>query len=516
MASHCHHDGGCRRRHHNHRESIPLISVNYATSSPCCFGDCTPCCTQSNQQTDSPPNLDHLLRLIASYLQNQQQQQQQRETQCSCETKSPRFAAVERHSFVNQQHKQQKNVQREYDNLLRKIDDLDLSLNRFSARRDSSYSTLKDSAARVIQTHFRSYLVRRSISLRQLKELASIKSSFLSLKSSVSGKTHFPFEAVSREATDLLLQLDSIQGRVDSMIRDGKRTLCRDLVRFLHYIDDCAVKRREIVCKSAKDVSFRSKCKSSGAKLHVGEGRRTTSEKPKKQIQTIYVTSNGGEEDIAELEEFHFMTDDAQGIPIVSVESSRKLGSSKSRVGALRQGDKAKTPVTKTVKCGENRNVYELTSSAEDDSFDDGDEILMMSRDAEVASDSRSRSRSGVVIKGSGGKTVSFEEDGNVYKVYGYTPEASVSEEYESSTSGSNNEVEDIKYVPKENEDSGEDEEEEVHSENEEESSSECSKEDAQVTENVSHTGRNEHKREFQLRKEDSMFSPPLPLKMEP
>ncbi|CAH8262224.1 unnamed protein product [Arabidopsis lyrata] len=42
-------------------------------------------------------------------------------------------------------------------NLSRKIDDLHLSLNRFSAFHDrDSYSTLKDSTARV-KTHFRSY-----------------------------------------------------------------------------------------------------------------------------------------------------------------------------------------------------------------------------------------------------------------------------------------------------------------------------------------------------------------------
>lgn len=300
------------------------------------------------------------------------------------------------------------------------------------------------------------------------------------------------------------------------MIRDGKRSLCRELVRFLHYIDDCAVKRRIILCKSAKDVSFTGKCKDSGAKRHVGEDR--TTEKLKKQMGTIYVTSNGDEENIAELEEFHFMTDDAQEIPIVS----------KSKVGALVKGNKGKTPATKTVKFGKNRIVYELASSAEDDSFDDGEEIMMISRDDGVGSNSRTRSRSGVVIKGNGGKTrvmktVRFDENGNVYKVYGDTPEASVSGGDESSTSGSNNEnrdgyneVEDTKYVPKENEVFKEEEEEEVHSETEEESSSEGSKEEAQVSEKIGHMGRNEHKQEFQLRKGSSMFSPPLPLKMEP
>ncbi|CAF2166311.1 unnamed protein product [Brassica napus] len=152
MASHHHLDCDCRCLHQ--RESSPNIP---ATSSPCFRADSTPCCTQC-----SPPNL-------ASYLQNQQ----------PCfETASTRFNSVKRQRFVNQQ-----NTQREYDNLLQKINDLDLSLNRFSARRES-HSTLKDSAARVVQTHFRSYLVRRSVSL---KELTMIESSFVSLiRSSVS------------------------------------------------------------------------------------------------------------------------------------------------------------------------------------------------------------------------------------------------------------------------------------------------------------------------------------------
>lgn len=191
MASHHHH-------HHNHNQgcvrhqNIPLV----ATSSHCC--------TQMNHP--SPPPEDNLLHLVATYLQNLQ-----RETQCSCETSCQNI------NVIRSQHR--KNVPREYDNivlscLLRKIDDLESSLSKFSAcyeQRRDRHSTLRDSAARVIQTHFRSYLVHRSISFRQLKELATIKSSFLSLKSSVSGKPIFPFKVVSRKATDLLLQLDSIQ-----------------------------------------------------------------------------------------------------------------------------------------------------------------------------------------------------------------------------------------------------------------------------------------------------------------
>ncbi|KAG7532894.1 hypothetical protein ISN45_Aa08g005380 [Arabidopsis thaliana x Arabidopsis arenosa] len=60
-------------------------------------------------------------------------------------------------------------------NWSRKIDDLHLSLNRFLAFHDrDSYSTLKYSVACVLHTHFQSYLVHRSISLRQLKQLAKL------------------------------------------------------------------------------------------------------------------------------------------------------------------------------------------------------------------------------------------------------------------------------------------------------------------------------------------------------
>lgn len=49
---------------------------------------------------------------------------------------------------------------------------------------------------------------------------------------SVSESARVDLRAVSRKATDLFLKIDSIQG-VDSMIRDGKRSVSNDLDRFL-------------------------------------------------------------------------------------------------------------------------------------------------------------------------------------------------------------------------------------------------------------------------------------------
>ncbi|KAL0310221.1 UNVERIFIED_CONTAM: BAG family molecular chaperone regulator 8, chloroplastic [Sesamum calycinum] len=95
--------------------------------------------------------------------------------------------------------------------LLRRIAALESSLRRRSSQTSSSQS-LRYAAARTIQTHFRAFLVRRSRTLRQLKELASIKSTLGILKSSVSERTHFDFDAIYRKAMNLLLKLDTIQG----------------------------------------------------------------------------------------------------------------------------------------------------------------------------------------------------------------------------------------------------------------------------------------------------------------
>ncbi|VYS59011.1 unnamed protein product [Arabidopsis thaliana] len=551
MASHHHHNHNhvCSR-HQNHHNNTP----QFATSPNCC--------NKSNHPSP-PPAEDNLLHLVATYLQNHQQ-----ETQCSCETSCQNFNVIRSQNRVLRQHK---NVPREYDQvvlscLLRKIDDLESSLNKFSSfydKRRDRHSTLRDSAARVIQTHFRSYLVHRSISFRQLKELAMIKASFLSLKSSVSGKLIFPFKVVSRKATDLLLQLDSIQGRIDPMIRSSKRSLSRDLVRFVQYVDDCVVKRYGFVVKS-------------------GSGIKLNGKKPQG-----FGTSSEDEDNNAD------MSDDSEEVPVSSIDK-RKVASSKSRTGVVIKGDVVKPPVrkfvvldkngnvcqvignrhdltsiaeddsvdgdeetlvmsrdngrrqslkarngvsvkggggkttrvVKTVSFDENGNVCkvygdtdDLTSSAEDDdSVDDGEETLVMSRDEGKRRSSKTGSR--VLVKGSGGKTnrvvktVSFDENGNVYKVYGDTPESSIISEEDDSTSGSNdgngedkgnvNEVEEIKYVPKENESFEEEEEEETDSENEV-SSSEGSEGKTGVT-----------KKEVQHQKGSLMFSPPLPLKMEP
>ncbi|KAG8384639.1 hypothetical protein BUALT_Bualt04G0138800 [Buddleja alternifolia] len=124
--------------------------------------------------------------------------------------------------------------------LLRRIAALESALGR-----RSSSTSLRDAAARTIQTYFRAFLLRRSRTLRQLKDLAFIKSKLSALKSSVSEQTHFDYDVVYRRAMDLLRRLDSIQGG-DPMIRDGKSSIRRELNNFFDFIDGFYSERRRI------------------------------------------------------------------------------------------------------------------------------------------------------------------------------------------------------------------------------------------------------------------------------
>ncbi|KAL0761725.1 hypothetical protein Bca101_077875 [Brassica carinata] len=281
--------------------------------------------------TEILPTFLLIIFFISSLLTSKlhQQETQSPDQTCPCET------PCRRSNGGFHQH-QKSNVPREHDDhvilscLLRKIDDLESSLNEFAGRYDQRrdrYSTLRDSAARVIQTRFRSYLVR---------------------------------------------SLTRFRVGVDPMIRSSKRSLSRDLVRFLHYIDDCAVRRYGFVVGS--QFKFREKPQA------VGVAEERIMEKLRNRMGKVFV-SNG------ELEELDSMSDESEELPM---KSSYK-------------------------------NVYDLTSSEENDS------VVVMSRDNERKHGSKTRNM--VLVEGSGGKTVSFDENGNVYKVYGDTSESSISEE---------------------------------------------------------------------------------------
>uniref|UniRef100_A0A2P2JEV5 Uncharacterized protein n=1 Tax=Rhizophora mucronata TaxID=61149 RepID=A0A2P2JEV5_RHIMU len=205
---------------HNHCQNTGHSPT--AAASACCCS-----CSCCHRLSPSPPllSVDQLLEYLVSILQQRQQQQHPPPfSPYSPFPNQPHAHHPNHHQDPNFRlqnlHFPHKNATHEtqfvLSSLLQRISTLESSLNHLSPSSTTnnhyhpSYS-LRDTAARVIQTHFRAFLVRRSRTLRQLKGLASIKSRFASLKSSVSGKTHFNFEVVSRKAMDLLLKLDSIQ-----------------------------------------------------------------------------------------------------------------------------------------------------------------------------------------------------------------------------------------------------------------------------------------------------------------
>ncbi|KAF9624119.1 hypothetical protein IFM89_008057, partial [Coptis chinensis] len=222
--------------HHCHHQQQQTY---HSTCYSCCTSSCCSSLYQQQQPHFSPPCPPHHL---------------QYHPQISTTTiTDPLYQPLYSNLNIPQQPKQhneqdnKKKTQALLTSLLRRIDALESTLPHFSS--------LRDIAARTIQTHFRAYLVRRSRTLRHLKHLAMIKTSLNYLKNAVSDKPRFNYQAISQKAMDLLLKLDFIQGG-DPMIRDGKRSISRDLVHFLEFIEGVSVKRQQVYSKSMKKVKF--------------------------------------------------------------------------------------------------------------------------------------------------------------------------------------------------------------------------------------------------------------------
>ncbi|KAF7803050.1 BAG family molecular chaperone regulator 8, chloroplastic [Senna tora] len=226
-------------------------------STACCCNPSHHCCPSP------PPSTDHLLQAIASLLPHSHPLPTQ------IFTNSPQFDQSQSLKCFSRNRPRPPHEQDPHStiaSLLCRIEALESSLHRFSSSHNSYsqsshhhhhyYYSLRHTAARVIQTHFRAFLVRRSRTLRQLKELGFIKSTFNSLKSSLSNdSSRADFAALSRKAMDLLLQLDSIEGD-DPMIRDGKGSISRDLLRFLDSLEGIAVKKHLRLVKTMKNVRY--------------------------------------------------------------------------------------------------------------------------------------------------------------------------------------------------------------------------------------------------------------------
>ncbi|XP_043695441.1 BAG family molecular chaperone regulator 8, chloroplastic [Telopea speciosissima] len=293
--------------HHHHCNSNQL-------SSSCSCSCCCSCNSSHPSQVSQSPTTDPLLQALAAQLL------QSSETHLYAQYLKP-----QQHQFHQKQlyQKQQQHQQTQslLSSLLRRIEALESSLHQIppspSPPPPPSIS-LRDIAARIIQTHFRAFLVRRSQTLRQIKDLAFIKASLNSLKSSISDGSQIKPEVLSQKAMDLLLKLDSIQGG-DPMIRDGKKSVSRDLVRFLEFVDGLFTKRRELSSKATKSLRVAENSKKSRVCIsshdpvmgtyHSGLSgeQRELLEKLSSQARGISENNEGMH---VELESFHQISDD--------------------------------------------------------------------------------------------------------------------------------------------------------------------------------------------------------------
>ncbi|KAM7280578.1 hypothetical protein ACFE04_007712 [Oxalis oulophora] len=196
---------------------------------------------------------------------------------------------------------------------------------------------------------------------------------------------------------ELLIELDSIQGG-DPMIRDGKRSISRDLVKFLDFIDGIAVKRQEVSYRVVKNATsfrkgddsnarvLRSKCGDSsgnrrglggngngkGNERDLGGKRRQVIENLRDRVQKINEFSRAfdNDEESVELEGFHqVICDDEDQNTFDS--GNDKGGSRNVRNGIVAKKHGGQGQVKKSVSFAKNGNVYKIFASTNSDSSEE-------------------------------------------------------------------------------------------------------------------------------------------------
>ncbi|KAK7273352.1 hypothetical protein RIF29_14401 [Crotalaria pallida] len=333
MASHHH-----PHPHSHHQPPPPSTNCCCCCSNPPSYPFCTP----------PSPTHPHLLEAIASLLSQHQQHNH---------LLPPHLYPNKSHTLFAQTHYNNQHQHQQISLLLHRIESLESSLNHRTYHFNRS---LRDAAARVIQTHFRSFLVSRSRTLRHLQHLAFLKSAFNALKSSFSNDTDIDFAALSHKAFDLLLQLDSIEG-CDPMVKDGKRLISRDLVQFLDSIERVAVKKHLFYVKAAKSVRFGQK---------VNKSRDSSDDEKRKLLQNL----RGRVEKISRLCKVSENIEDSEpegihnddgdhddGVPSVLIR--RRNGVSTNENGVFMQRQGVQPRVQKSVRFAENGKSFEVHSS---------------------------------------------------------------------------------------------------------------------------------------------------------
>ncbi|KAI3699702.1 hypothetical protein L2E82_44159 [Cichorium intybus] len=350
---------------HHHHHQCHCQPPNATPPTTTCH--CTMCYTTTHYSSPPPPPPDPLIHCVSSHLHHHPPQNHLHappqnhhnvHTQHYDYSPPPPPPQIHQKHQLVQKYRQQENAQENpasidstVSSLIQRIAALESSLRR--RKQSPRSSSLRDAAARTIQTHFRAFLVRRSVTLRHLKDLAYIKSALNKLKSSVSNKSHFDFYLVSRESMNLLIKLDSIQGS-DPMIRDGKRSISRELIRFMELIDEISTESRVISVKNirlSKDgnqsviLQREHKTRASGSRaLGDGNDERKIYENLKNQTKKSNRVSS-----IPKVEEEKFES-----------ENPRKHGVSQDRIGALL---KSQLKAKKNVSFDEKGNVYRIINT---------------------------------------------------------------------------------------------------------------------------------------------------------
>uniref|UniRef100_A0A7C8YKH8 BAG domain-containing protein n=1 Tax=Opuntia streptacantha TaxID=393608 RepID=A0A7C8YKH8_OPUST len=240
------------QNHHHHRHHQIHQTAAASTASFCCCCCCQPPPCHHYTPPSAPPYLNTdpfaVAAIVSQLLQTPSQTPLNSHDFCPQTLKPTKINRKQR--YPHPETDQFQHPQSGFFSLLQRVDALEAALRRFSC---SSSFSLRDAAARTIQTHFRAYLVRRSRALRHLKELATIKSAVASLKSSLSRRGFVDFDFLSSRAMELLLQVDSIQGD-DQMIRDSKRSITKDIDHFLDLLDGICVKRHQVITKTMRNM----------------------------------------------------------------------------------------------------------------------------------------------------------------------------------------------------------------------------------------------------------------------
>ncbi|WOG93259.1 hypothetical protein DCAR_0312540 [Daucus carota subsp. sativus] len=339
MASHSHH------HHHNLQQCHPSATT---TTCFCCH------CTTTSHHPPPPPEQQPLI--IHCQAQFSQQPHHSYYPQSPLlQNPKPQFQHLRRQEYVQENDEISHTV---ISSLLRRISALESSVRRSSS---SASFSLRDAAARTIQTHFRAFLVRRSRTLRQLKDLALIKSALNTLKLNHSNNTRSDSRALSLKALNLLNKLELIQGS-DPMIRDAKRSINKELIRFMDYLEELSVKRHQLSTRVVKNLRIGvSGTKSRGLSSDLRgsglgtrgpreDGERELLEKLRKRVEKMEGYSRASEED----EEEDNVEDKNSGLYV-----NGKRGVERVRNGVLmnRQAG-APSKAKKSVRFAENGNVY--------------------------------------------------------------------------------------------------------------------------------------------------------------